>query len=130
MEFEIDDDPQGETGLCEGDRTGGVREDHLLRRRPREIVNDAGRGRFGFPGRRVAPSGQAFQRPFLPPPREPRIQHGGERGRGFDRLEQRQRRPEAHRVAGTEQAIGRLRQVRGKFAHAPAIARARTACSR
>jgi hypothetical protein len=77
MEFEIDDDPQGETGLCEGDRTGGVREDHLLRRRPREIVNDAGRGRFGSPGRRVVPSGPGV--PASVPPAAPRTTHPARR---------------------------------------------------
>lgn len=31
MEYEIADDPQGERDRCEADRTGGLREDHLLR---------------------------------------------------------------------------------------------------
>ena len=31
MEYEIDDDPQGDIDLADGDRTGGVREDHMLR---------------------------------------------------------------------------------------------------
>lgn len=33
MEYEIDDDPQGEDDLAEADRTGGIEEDHADRRR-------------------------------------------------------------------------------------------------
>lgn len=36
MEYEIDDDPQGDCDLDDGDRTGGVREDHILRRQCNE----------------------------------------------------------------------------------------------
>lgn len=32
MEYEIDDDPQGEGEHHDGDRTGGVREDQIFRR--------------------------------------------------------------------------------------------------
>ena len=31
MEYEIDDDPQGESDRTDADRTGGVREDHITR---------------------------------------------------------------------------------------------------
>lgn len=33
MEYEIDDDPQGECDRTDADRTGGVREDHIVRPR-------------------------------------------------------------------------------------------------
>ncbi|WP_374405643.1 hypothetical protein [Pelagerythrobacter sp.] len=34
MEYEIEDDPQGDHDVAEADRTGGVRENHIVRRNP------------------------------------------------------------------------------------------------
>lgn len=53
MEFEIDDDPQDTQGdRCEADRTGGVKEDHLLHTRREDVCEQPNRSapprRFGL----------------------------------------------------------------------------------
>ena len=44
MEYEIDDDPQGDYDTAEGDRTGGVKEDFIQDHRRREAPKKREKG--------------------------------------------------------------------------------------